>query len=92
MDSANLHCLKPTSRFKHGIAASFENVPCHVAHHLFIFDNQSLGFTPSSLGLPTSIDANVDRLMFPRFGVSGTAGIVAEWDGSSQPSADPAGY
>ena len=27
-----------------------------------------------------------------RFGVSGTAGIVAEWDGSSQPSADPAGY
>ena len=41
------------------------------ARTLFIFDNQGLGFRPSSLGLPASIDANVDRLMFPRFGVSG---------------------
>jgi hypothetical protein len=41
------------------------------ARTLFIFDNQGLGFKPSSLGLPASIDANVDRLMFPRFGVSG---------------------
>jgi hypothetical protein len=41
------------------------------ARTLFIFDNQGLGFKPSSLGLPTSIDENVDRLMFPRFGVSG---------------------
>jgi hypothetical protein len=41
------------------------------ARTLFIFDNQGLGFQPSSLGLPASIDANVDRLMFPRFGVSG---------------------
>jgi hypothetical protein len=40
------------------------------ARTLFIFDNQGLGFRPSSLGLPPSIDANVDRLMFPRFGVS----------------------
>ena len=40
------------------------------ARTLFIFDNQGLGFRPSSLGLPTSIDENVDRLMFPRFGVS----------------------
>lgn len=41
------------------------------ARTLFIFDNQGLGFPPSQLGLPASIDANVDRLMFPRFGVSG---------------------
>jgi hypothetical protein len=41
------------------------------ARTLFLFDNQGLGFAPSSLGLPSSIDANVDRLMFPRFGVSG---------------------
>jgi hypothetical protein len=41
------------------------------ARTLFIFDNQGLGFRPSSLGLPASIDDNVDRLMFPRFGVSG---------------------
>ena len=41
------------------------------ARTLFIFDNQGLGFRPSSLGLPVSIDENVDRLMFPRFGVGG---------------------
>jgi hypothetical protein len=41
------------------------------ARTLFIFDNQGLGFRPSSLGLPSSIDGAVDRLMFPRFGVSG---------------------
>ncbi len=41
------------------------------ARTLFLFDNQALGFRPSSLGLPASIDDNVDRLMFPRFGVSG---------------------
>ena len=41
------------------------------ARTLYIFDNQGLGFKPSSLGLPVSIDQNVDRLMFPRFGVSG---------------------
>jgi hypothetical protein len=41
------------------------------ARTLFIFDNQGLGFRPSGLGLPASIDENVDRLMFPRFGVGG---------------------
>ena len=41
------------------------------ARTLFVFDNQGLGFKPSSLGLPASIDANVDREMFPRFGVGG---------------------
>ena len=41
------------------------------ARTLFLFDNQGLGFMPSSLGLPAAIDANVDRPMFPRFGVAG---------------------
>jgi hypothetical protein len=45
------------------------------ARTLFLFDNQGLGFRPSSLGLPASIDANVDRLMFPRFGVSSMVGL-----------------
>ena len=45
------------------------------ARTLFIFDNQGLGFRPSSLGLPASIDDNVDRLMFPRFGVGGMVGL-----------------
>jgi len=40
------------------------------ARTLFVFNNQGLGFTPSSLGLPASIDAAVDRTMFPAFGAS----------------------
>jgi len=36
----------------------------------FLFENQSLGFAPSSLGLPASIDAQVDRLLFPAFAVA----------------------
>jgi hypothetical protein len=38
---------------------------------LFDYDNQGLGFKPSSLGLPSAIDSVVDRQMFPRFGASG---------------------
>ena len=41
------------------------------ARTLFVFSNQGLGFAPSSLGLPASIDAVVDRQMFPRFGPAG---------------------
>lgn len=41
------------------------------ARTLFVYDNQGLGFVPSSLGLPESIDAAVDRQMFPAFGASG---------------------
>lgn len=41
------------------------------ARTLFVFDNQGLGFVPSSLGLPSAIDSVVDRQMFPRFGASG---------------------
>lgn len=40
------------------------------ARTLFVFDNQGLGFKPSSLGLPASIDNAVDRVMFPAIGAS----------------------
>jgi hypothetical protein len=40
------------------------------ARTLFVFDNQGLGFQPSSLGLPASIDNAVDRMMFPAIGAS----------------------
>ncbi len=40
------------------------------ARTLFVFDNQGLGFLPSSLGLPTTIDDAVDRQMFPAIGAS----------------------
>jgi len=38
---------------------------------LFMYDNQGLGFRPSSLGLPAGLDQAVDRMMFPRFAASG---------------------
>ncbi len=41
------------------------------ARTLFVFSNQGLGFKPSSLGLPASIDAVVDRQMFPRIAPAG---------------------
>jgi hypothetical protein len=37
----------------------------------YLHENQGLGFLPSSLGLPNSIDAAVDRQMFPGFSVAG---------------------
>src|SRR5262245_1594263 len=45
------------------------------ARTLFVFSNQGLGFKPSGLGLPASIDSVVDRQMFPAFGVSGMTGL-----------------
>ncbi len=45
------------------------------ARTLFVFANQGLGFVPSSLGLPKTIDAAVDRQMFPGFGASGYFGL-----------------
>jgi Carboxypeptidase regulatory-like domain/TonB dependent receptor len=41
------------------------------ARTLFVFSNQGLGFKPSSLGLPTTIDNVVDRQMFPSVTASG---------------------
>ncbi len=42
-----------------------------LSRSLFIYDNQGLGFRPSSLGLPADMDRVVDRQMFPRFAASG---------------------
>ena len=56
------HTLSPTSLLTARIG---------FARTLFVFNNQGLGFKPSSLGLPPSIDSAVDREMFPAFGASG---------------------
>ncbi|MBI1873932.1 MAG: TonB-dependent receptor [Acidobacteria bacterium] len=45
------------------------------ARTLFVFNNQGLGFRPSSLGLPASIDTAVDRMMFPRFSAANYASL-----------------
>ena len=45
------------------------------ARTLFVFSNQGLGFKPSSLGLPATIDSVVDRQMFPAISVSGMTGL-----------------
>ncbi|MCC7044188.1 MAG: TonB-dependent receptor, partial [Acidobacteria bacterium] len=41
-----------------------------LARNRFLFENQSLGFAPSNLGLPAEIDRQVDRLLFPAFSVN----------------------
>jgi hypothetical protein len=46
------------------------NLRASFARNRFLFDNQGLGFVPSSLGLPRDIDTAVDRFMFPRFDVA----------------------
>jgi hypothetical protein len=51
-------------------ASTLLNVRLSFARNRFLFDNQGLGFVPSSLGLPRDLDSAVDRLMFPRFDVS----------------------
>ena len=51
------------------------NARLSFARNRFLYDNQGLGFVPSSLGLPKSLDAAVDRLMFPAFGVSSEASL-----------------
>ena len=40
------------------------------ARTLYVYANQSLGFAPSTLGLPKYIDTAVDRFTFPSFTVS----------------------
>ncbi len=40
------------------------------ARNRFLYENQALGFSPTSLGFPADIEANVDRPMFPAFAVT----------------------
>ncbi|MCX6593700.1 MAG: TonB-dependent receptor [Acidobacteria bacterium] len=51
------------------------NIRLSFARNRFLFDNQGLGFVPSSLGLPKALDAAVDRYMFPRFDVAGQTSL-----------------
>ena len=56
-------------------ATTIVNARLSFARNRFLFDNQGLGFVPSSLGLPKSFDTAVDRFMFPRFDVSTQASL-----------------
>lgn len=53
--------LNPTTVF---------NARVGLARTLYVYANQSLGFQPSSLGLPKYIDTAVDRWLFPAFSVT----------------------
>ncbi|MDX2178464.1 MAG: TonB-dependent receptor [Bryobacteraceae bacterium] len=55
--------------------SSILNLRLSFARNLFLFDNQGLGFQPSTLGLPRDLDAAVDLPMFPRFGVAGQVNL-----------------
>ncbi|MBC7928328.1 MAG: carboxypeptidase regulatory-like domain-containing protein, partial [Bryobacteraceae bacterium] len=56
-------------------ATTLLNLRLSFARNRFLFDNQGLDFVPSSLGLPRDLDFAVDRLMFPRFDVSGQTSL-----------------
>lgn len=45
------------------------------ARNRFLYENNGLGFRPSSLGLPAGIDATADRQMFPNFSIAGQRGL-----------------
>ena len=45
------------------------------ARALYVYANQALGFLPSQLGLPKTIDSAVDRQLFPGFSASGYVGL-----------------
>jgi hypothetical protein len=65
------HVHNFVAEYNHSFSNSLLTARIGFARTLYVFNNQGLGFTPSSLGLPASIDAAVDREMFPRFGASG---------------------
>jgi hypothetical protein len=52
-------------------AKTIFNARLAFARDRFLYANRGLGFIPSSLGLPTSLDNAVDRPMVPRFAVGG---------------------
>lgn len=51
------------------------NLRLSFARNYFLFDNQGLGFAPSTLGLPRDLDGAVDLPMFPRFAVGGQVAL-----------------
>lgn len=54
----------------HVMGKNVLNARLAFARNRFLYENQALGFSPTSLGLPADIEANVDRPMFPAFTVS----------------------
>jgi hypothetical protein len=48
-------------------ATTILNARAGVSRTLYVYNNQGLGFVPSSLGLPQYIDTAVDFVMFPGF-------------------------
>ena len=60
------HTLSPTMIFSARLG---------FARTRYVYANQSLGFAPSSLGLPKYIDTSVDRFTFPGFSVSDYRGL-----------------
>lgn len=56
-------------------ATSILNLRASFSRNFFLFDNQGLGFTPSTLGLPRDLDSAVDLPMFPRFAVGGQVAL-----------------
>lgn len=51
------------------------NVRLGYARTLYVYNNQSIGFKPSSLGLPASYDVGPDFQLFPGFAASGYVGL-----------------
>ncbi len=56
-------------------SSSILNLRLSFARNFFLFDNQGLGFAPSTLGLPRDLDSAVDLPMFPRFAVGGQTAL-----------------
>jgi hypothetical protein len=48
-------------------ATTIFNTRLGFARTLYLYNNQGLGFLPSSLGLPSSVDTAVDQRIFPAF-------------------------
>ncbi len=66
------HMHNAVADYSHSLnATTVLNVRAGFARTLFVYNNQGLGFRPSQLGLPASIDQAADRLMFPGISPSG---------------------
>ena len=59
----------------HAWGQTVVNARLGFARNRFLFENMALGFSPTSLGFPADIEANVDRPMFPAFTVSDVASL-----------------
>lgn len=65
------HVHNFVAEYNHMLSNSMLTARIGFARTLYVYNNQGLGFKPSSLGLPANIDTTVDRQMFPAIGASG---------------------